>query len=373
MKILWIPHTAWHIPQRAHVFSRALAWDHEVHVTDAVADFATPRDYLSLRYLRNFTYRRRQEGRITVHGVPRISPALYVPALRELNSRIFERVVSRIIREHGIDVVVGTHVVPPPKAPRVVFDLFDDNVGYWRGLHRAPGYADEVERTERRYLREADAVVAASTVLQDRARDGGARGPVHHIPNGVDLCSFRLARPRPVRQRLGIPGPLVGSVANHDNVLEIDKLLDAARLLRDTDITLLIAGRGIGMQRAAERIRAENVRNVFLYGFVGPEDAPSLISALDVGLCSYRRTPMDHARSPMRLLMYAAAGVPTVCTDLEEVRRMGLPNVVLVDDHAQALAQGIRAALELPRGRPPQVEAYDARDLVRRYERVLRG
>jgi glycosyltransferase involved in cell wall biosynthesis len=373
MRILWMPHTGWHVPQRAHLFCRLLARDHEVHVTDSVADFSTLGDYLSRRYLRNFVYHRRREGRLTIHGVPRFSPALYVPSLRRLNTRVFERIVRQIIQEHRIEVVVGTYLVPPPTAPRVVFDLFDDNVAYWQSLGRAPGYANEIAATEQRYLDQADAVVAASSVLREKAERLGARGPVHHIPNGVDFCQFRLARPGPVRRRLGVRGPLVGSVANHDNMLEIDKLLDTARLLAATGITVLIAGRGVGMERAAQRIRDERIDNVILYGYVAPDEAPSLISALDVGLCSYRQSAMDHARSPMRLLMYAAAGVPAVCTDLEEVRRMHLPNVVLVDDTADAVAEGIRSALRLTRGRPSELDAYEVRGLAKRYEAVLRG
>jgi hypothetical protein len=53
---------------------------HELHVTDWVADFASPRNPVS-RYLRNFTYRQRCDGRIWVHGI-RLSPALFLPALR---------------------------------------------------------------------------------------------------------------------------------------------------------------------------------------------------------------------------------------------------------------------------------------------------
>src|SRR5512142_1044876 len=108
MRILWIPHTGWHIPQRAQLFCRALAQRHEVHVTEWVADFNSFSDYLSLRYLQNFTYHTYRDGNITVHRVPRFSPALFVPALRHLNTAVFSRIADRIIRYYRIDVVVGT-------------------------------------------------------------------------------------------------------------------------------------------------------------------------------------------------------------------------------------------------------------------------
>lgn len=85
------------------------------------------------------------------------------------------------------------------------------------------------------------------------------------------------------------------------------------------------------------------------------------------------KTLMDDAGTPMCLMMYAAAGIPTVCTDLQEVRRMGLPNVVLVEDEAQALALGIARALDLPRARPSHMGTYDLPQLLKRYESVLEG
>ncbi len=373
MRILWIPHTSWHIPQRAHLFCRALAERHEVHVTNWVADFSSLRDYLSPRYLRNFIYRNSRDGKITVHRVPRFSPALYVRALRHLNAAIFSRIARQIIERYRIDVVVGTFPLPPPKSPRLVFDLFDDNVAYWHSFGRAPGYADEIAVTESSYLQKADAVVAASSVLVDKAHALGARGSIYHIPNGVDLCLFQKVDGANIRKELIMEGKLVGSLANYDRPGELDKVLDAARTLALRGIVFLIAGRGATMRPAMQRAEMEGITNVIFHGYVSPTDAPAFINAFDVGLCTYTKSVMDDARSPMRLLMYAAAGLPTVCTKLEEVRRMQFPNVVLVEDNARSLAEGVEQALQLPRVRPPQIEMYDLRNLVEQYEAVLQG
>jgi len=373
MRILWIPHTGWHIPQRAHLFCHGLAEQHEVHATDWVADFASARDYLSWRYVRNFTYRRYRDGNVTVHGIPRVSPALHSRALRRLNTAVFTAIVARIIEQHAIDVVVGTFVLPPPQAPRLVFDLFDDNVSYWRSFGRAARYADEIAQTESAYLQEADAIVAVSSVLVDRAHELGARSAVHHIPNGIDLERFASADGAQVRARWGIRGRLVGAVGNHDKPAEMEKILAAARALMGQEVTFLIAGRGAAVPAASQRARREGLHNVVFHGYVPPSEAAETVAALDVGLCPYRKTPGADAGSPMRLLMYAAAGVPAVCTDLEEVRRMGFPNVVLVEDNAHALADGIQLALRLERAQPPQIAAYDIRRLIRQYESVLQA
>lgn len=373
MRILWIPHTGWHIPQRAHTFCTALAERHEVHVTDWVADFSSPRDYLSRRYLRNFRYRRYRDGRIDVHGIPRLSPAIYFGPLRRLNTFLFTSFVARLIKRERIDVVVGTFLVPPPQAPRLVFDLFDENVARWRSADSVPAYADEIDCIERSYLQAADAVVVASSVLADKVRAIGAHGAMYLIPNGVDLRRFDHLDGTRVREELGLPGRVVGMVGNHDEPAELHKVLDAARLLSASDVCFLIAGRGSAMAVAEKRARQEHLSNVRFNGYVPPEHMPDVLAALDVGLCPYAKTPMDDARSPMRLLAYAAAGLPIVCTDLLEVRRLQFPTVVLVDDSAAALAEGIQRALPQPRARPPQIAAYDSRQLVKQYEAVLTG
>jgi glycosyltransferase involved in cell wall biosynthesis len=373
VRILWVSHTAWEVPQRAHLFCRALAEHHDVHVAESTAGFAGPLDYLSRGYLRNLTYRTYRDGQIKIHHIPRFSPALFAPPLRRLNNSIFARLAARIIRRERIDCVVGTFPLPPPSAPRLVFDSFDANAAYWRSANRAGGYANEIALTEYRYLQEADAVVAASSVLADKARALGAQGQVHHIPNGVDLRRFDGLDPEPVRRGLAGDGTLVGSLANYDQPQELDRILDAAKLLAGADVTFLIAGRGSALRHARRRVVQEDIANVRFMGFVPPDRAPALISAFDVGLCAYARSPMDDARTPMRLLMYAAAGLPTVCTDLEEVRRMSFDNVSLVADDAASLADGVLHASELPRARPSQVAAYDLPGLVARYEAVIRG
>jgi glycosyltransferase involved in cell wall biosynthesis len=369
MRILWLPHAGWHIPQRAHLFCRSLAERHTVHVTDWVADFASLRDCLSYRYLRNFSYRRYSDGPITVHGVPRIAPALFHRSIRSINTAIFATLVRHLIKRYRIDVVVGTFVLPPQPAPRLVFDLFDENVAAWRQMGHA--YADEIALTERMYLHLADAVVASSSVLADKARQVRQDDTIHIIPNGVDVERFARADGTRFRQQWNIRGALVGSVANHDKMEELERILGAAELLTKEEMTFLIAGRGAAMAKAQQQAQQRGLSNVIFQGFVPPDEVADLIAALDVGLCPYDQSAMDDARSSMRLLAYTAAGVPTVCTALEEVRRSNFPNVILVDESARALADGIRQAQQQPRLHVPQIAEFDTKRLVAAYEAVL--
>lgn len=372
MKILWIPHTAWRIPQRAHLFCRALAENHEIHVTDYVADFSSPRDYFSLRYANNFRYRTTREGNLTIHGVPRISPALFATRLRLWNQSIFSRLVASLINVYRIDAVVGTFVVPPPKAPRLVFDWFDDNVAYWMQSGRNPAYAEEILRTENAYLQCADVVVAASSVLAERARSRTTR-PVDFIPNGVDLARFQNADGDRLRRTWNAKGTIIGMLGNHDKAEELIKVLDAAEMLSQENFHFVIAGRGSAIPLAKKYSLKKRLTSVEFLEESPIFDAADVVCAFDIGLCPYRKSPAADAASPMRLLFYAAAGLPTVCTDLEEVRRMQFPNVVTVEDGSNALAEGIRHARRMPRSRPASIMEYDLPRLAKRYERILSG
>ena len=288
-----------------------------------------------------------------------------------MNTRIFSKYVQNIIRENNIEVVVGTFVVPAPKARRLIFDLFDDNVAYWRDYGRGLGYADEIEQIEKMYLDKADAVITASSVLMDKAHRLTARGPIYHIPNGVDLTKYVDIDGKSVRERLGVKGTLIGAIGNHDKLVELEKIIRLAEIFIREDILFWVAGRGAAIPTAREIAHQKGLVNIVFTGYISPSEVPEAVTALDVGLCPYNKTPGAEASCPMRLLIYSAAGIPVVCTDLEEVRRMNFSNVVLVSDEIDALAEGMRHAIKLPRAQPLQIMDYDIHYLVNKIEAIL--
>jgi glycosyltransferase involved in cell wall biosynthesis len=372
MKILWIPHTGWHISQRAHIFCRVLAQRHEIHVTDWVADFSTVRDYLSLHYLRNFTYRCYKDGDISVHGIPRISPAMHVRQLRRLNTAIFQNFVQRIIEKYQIEVVVGTFLLPPPAVPRLIFDLFDENVTGWQ----AQGHkrlAEEIDQVERVYLKRADVVVVASSVLRDKAISLGTSAPIVLIPNPVELSHFASSNGNALRSQFLPHRKIIGSVANYGKKLEVDLLIETAKLLANEPYVFYIAGAGSALAHGKHRVRSEGINNIIFAGPVPRHELPNVLDAFDVGLCIYEKTPMDDARSPMRLVAYSALGLPTVATDVEEIKRLQFPNVVLVQPTPSIIAGGIRRAAQMERQQPSNIADYDVEYLAKRLEAVIVG
>ena len=134
-----------------------------------------------------------------------------------------------------------------------------------------------------------------------------------------------------------------------------------------------IAGAGTALAHGKRRAAAEGVGNIIFAGLVPRTELPNVLDAFDVGLCIYEKTPMDDARSPMRLIAYSALGLPTVATNIEEIKRLDFPNVVTVEPNGGSIANGIREAAQMRRQRPSTIKDFDVEYLAQRYEEVLSG
>ncbi|MBN1439943.1 MAG: glycosyltransferase [Anaerolineales bacterium] len=233
-------------------------------------------------------------------------------------------------------------------------------------------YAEEIERNEIDYMDSADAIVAASEVLTKKIRSLTNK-PIHFIPNGVDLKNFRGTSEAHQRVKRVVSRSIIGILGNHDRAAELHKVIDAVHLLSKSRLVFIIAGRGKAIPEIRSRIRREKLKNIKFLPQVPLSSAPRVVSSFDVGLCPYLKSGGADASSPMRLLMYSAAGLPTVCTELTEIRNMDFPNVIMVRDDHRALADGILHGLTLPRLSPKKIQKYDIYKLAIRYEKVLEG
>lgn len=372
-----MPHAPWRTPQRARFFAEDLARRHTVHVTDYDAEFTQLQHFASLRYARNFFPRQWSDAGVTVHHVPRVSPALFSSRLRRLNARWFSELLGRVIARHHIDVVVGTFVAPmPADGVPAVTDVFDDNAGFWQSYGPNKSYAQEIAASERAWMKRSRAVIAVSSVLADQVRIQAPGRPVVHIPNPVDLTRYAPGR-QAARAALGLKAgaTYLGNIGALDHEHEARRLLAVAERLRGVPGTeLLVVGRGAAMPLLEREAGRRGLDNLRFMGFLGGQALVQHFQALDIGLCPYSGLSRgDHARVPMRLLHYSATGSRVICTRLDEVERMGFANVTLTDDLDAAFADAVLAALDEPGTVPEQIGHYDQARLGQAYEAVLQG
>jgi glycosyltransferase involved in cell wall biosynthesis len=375
VNILWIPHAPWRTPQRARFFAEELALRHTLHVTDYDAEFTQLRHFASRRYAQNFFPRQWQDASVTVHHVPRVSPALFSRRLRQLNARWFSELLARLTERHRIDVVVGTFVAPVPTDVPTVTDVFDDNAGFWQSYGPNKGYAQEIAASEQAWIGHSRAVVTVSSVLADQVRGRSPGKRVVHVPNPVDLSRYAPDR-QVARAALGLKAgtTYIGNIGALDHEHEARRLLAVAERLRGVPGTeLLVVGRGAAMPLLEREAASAGLTNLRFAGFLSGPALVQHFQALDIGLCPYSGASAgDHARVPMRLLHYSATGSRVVCTRLDEVERMGFGNVSLTGDSDAAFAGGVLAALDQPGQVPAQIEQYDQARLGQVYEGVLK-
>ena len=207
-------------------------------------------------------------------------------------------------------------------------------------------------------LRRADAVTAASRWLvayasglrnyKSQAADTNDHG-VHYLPNGVD--------PVPVVSALHPMGK--GSfVLAYTRFIEHtpEQLVRVWRrvLGLEPQARLVVAGPGPGAEasRLLDAAKTTGVsHSMLMVGWVPSTSRAGLFAAIDVALLPVSDTPLNRAKSPMRLLDLLAAGVPVVTQDVGEYGRLvsdGVTGLVTEPGSEGSLAAAVVRLLREP-------------------------
>jgi teichuronic acid biosynthesis glycosyltransferase TuaH len=258
--------------------------------------------------------------------------------------RCTARALTRRLSPSGRRLVVGATPLSAPligllPAQHRAFDAVDD----WRAL---PSMRLALRRVEAGYRAAGAAAVvtAVSDVLSDRLRqDYGLQ--VTTVGNGVDLQE-------PAQAPDGLPaGRFAVYVGNVQERVDLDLIAAAARA-----VPVVVAGRATDEQAARLRLLP-----VTWLGPVPVQQVPGLLAAASAGLLPHRRDALTESMAPMKLLEYAAAGLPIVSTDLP-----GIDDVprVRIAHGPEAFARHALAATAEGRRKPPagwlESHAWDA-------------
>lgn len=185
----------------------------------------------------------------------------------------------------------------------------------------------------------ADRLTAVSSAVAHGLRQWTPRA-VTAVPNGVDLRAYTT----PQRAPEGLPDrPFAVYVGSLSSRLDLTALLPTARLLCGT-VPVVLAGPATP-ETAAQLTGAEGI------SWLGPiptELVPGLLQRAAVGLFLHRPTDHTEASDSMKLLEYAAAGLPVVANDLP-----GLPPDTVVARGCDDTARQVRRLASAPRGRRP--------------------
>jgi glycosyltransferase involved in cell wall biosynthesis len=211
--------------------------------------------------------------------------------------------------------------------------------------------ADSFRAAERRYVAQADLVLASAPALAARMRELARN--VLYAPNVADTALFaralepEAAEPDPVVKPEPVePDPAVAALPRPRVVftgavvaakLDVALLAELARLRPDWSLAL-VGPVGPGDPRTdVSALRA--LPNVHLLGPRAYRQLPEVLRAADAGLIPYAINPITNSVFPMKVYEYLAAGLPVVATPLPALA--GVSEVATAPD-----ARGIAGLLE---------------------------
>ena len=207
--------------------------------------------------------------------------------------------------------------------------------------------------------RHADAVVSMlPKVHQHMASRGLDLHRLSIVPNGMSPEEWTGAPPalrEDVAAVIAAARAAGHAVLGHAGSMglpnALDDLLDAARLLRDDPLQMVLVGDGHERERLVRRLQDEGLVRVHWLPPIPKAQVPAFLAQLDVAYIGWQRVPIYRfGIAPNKLMDYLMAGCPVlhaVEAGNDPVAEAGA-GLTVAPQSPEAVAQGLRQLLALP-------------------------
>lgn len=278
----------------------------------------------------------------------------------------------RIVRELRPDVVIASSTYPMDiwvarrlarlAQARLVFEVHD----LWplspielSGMSPNHPFIRLCSWAEGTAYREADVVVSMLPKVHEyMASRGLDLRKLHIVPNGITLDEWSVP-PAPLRDDVAAAlqaaraagAAVLGYAGSMGLPNALDTLLDAAALLRDEPLHIVMVGDGHERERLAQRVRAEGLARVTMLPPIPKAQIPAFLAAIDIAYIGWQRVPIYRfGIAPNKLMDYMMAG----CAVLHSVEAGNDPvaeagcGLTVPPQSGRAVAEGLRRLVACP-------------------------
>jgi glycosyltransferase involved in cell wall biosynthesis len=298
-----------------------------------------------------------------------LSP-LYVPAygaelVRRVNRFLLRLQIVGAMRRLGMQRPISWCFLPSAAA---VAGTLGEALVVYHVVDEFSAFSDasaHVAELEERLLRRADLVIASSERLLEAKRRVNPRAVL--VRHGVDHAHFARALDPALETPEGLrrlPRPVIGFFGLVADWIDLDLVRRVADTFPQASVVLL--GKVV-----TSTAPLDGAPNVHLVGRRPYAELPAWCRGFDVALTPFKRNALGLSANPLKAREYVAAGLPNVCTDLPELRR--IPGCIVAGTEDEFVAEVGRALRgggpdpsrsALVRGESWEARVDELRDLV---------
>ncbi len=205
------------------------------------------------------------------------------------------------------------------KAIAEIADLWPETLVSYKGVNPNNPIVKYLRRIEKKIYTLSDAIVFTMEGAYDYIKEQNwenvvPENKVHYINNGIDLEQFNYNKihyqisDEDLRDNTIFKVVYTGAIRNANN---LSLLVDAAKLIKNKDVMLLIWGDGDALDSLTKRIQEEHINNVIFKGRVPKSYIPFITSSADLNIVHGQESGiMRFGLSLNKMFDYLAAGKP---------------------------------------------------------------
>lgn len=232
--------------------------------------------------------------------------------------------VKEIIKKHKIDVLFLYNI---PQYPLMkinscikIFDFADDYIEMLK--HELGKLGNSViyrigQSILDKMVEKSDLTLVISKVLADSIHAGDNK-KIEIIPNGVDFDNLEYGCGKDIREKY--KKPIIGFIGSFEYFIDFDIILDTSAILKD--YTFLLVGSGRNFKEVKDQVEDRSLKNVILTGGVPHAEVMKYIDAMDICLNIFKKIPISHGASPIKLFEYLSMKKPVISTRLDEMKNI---------------------------------------------------